>query len=109
MKIAETEIKGLTLATPEGCLDIATAPEVEAQLLALLVGSGVLLDMAEVRFVSSAELRVLLKTAKAAKAEARAFAICGLRPEMWEVFEISGFDRIMQTFARRDEALAALR
>ena len=106
MQIAETETQGLALATPKGRLDTAAAPEVEARLLALLGRSGVLVDMAGVRFVSSAGLRVLLK---AAKATGRAFAVCGLQPPVREVFEISGFDRIMQAFNARDEALAALR
>ena len=109
MQIAKTGTEGLALALPEGRLDSAAAPEVEARLLSLLADVGVLVDMAEVRFVSSAGLRVLLKAAKAAKATDRAFAVCGLQPPVQEVFEISGFNRIMQTFAGRDEALAALR
>lgn len=109
MQIAETGTEGLTLAKPEGRLDTATAPEVEVRLLSLVATGNVLVDMAEVRFVSSAGLRVLLKAAKAAKAAGRAFAVCGLQPPVQEVFEISGFDRIMQAFAGRDEALAELR
>jgi anti-anti-sigma factor len=109
MQIAETGAEGLVLAMPEGRLDTATAPEVEARLLALLARSGVLVDMAGVRFVSSAGLRLLLKAAKTAKATGRAFAVCGLQPPVREVFEVSGFDRIMRAFAGREEALAALR
>ena len=109
MQIAETGTEGLALAMPEGRLDTAAAPELETRLLSLVADRGVLVDMAQVRFVSSAGLRVLLKTAKAAKAAGRAFAVCGLQPSVREVFEISGFDRIMRTFAGRDEALAALR
>jgi anti-anti-sigma factor len=109
MQIAETGTVGLALAIPEGRLDTAAAPEFEARLLSLLAGTGVLVDMAQVRFVSSAGLRVLLKAAKAAKAAGRAFAVCALLPPVQEVFEISGFDRIMQAYPGREEALAALR
>lgn len=67
-----------------------------------------LVDLDEVRFLSSAGLRVLLRAAKVAKATNRAFALCALRPAVLEVFEISGFDRVLRTFATRDDALAAL-
>lgn len=108
MEISDTSVPGLSLAVIDGRLDAATAPAVEARLLALLAASRVVLDMADVRFVSSAGLRVLLKAAKAAKAAGTAFVICGLQPTVREVYVISGFDRIITAHATRDEAVAAL-
>ena len=76
MQIAETETDGIVLAAPEGRLDTAAAPAVEERLVALVEASPVVLDLAGVRFVSSAGLRVLLRAAKAAKAAGRSIAVC---------------------------------
>jgi anti-anti-sigma factor len=109
MQIAETGTEGVALASLEGRLDTATASAVEARLVALAEASRVVLDLTGVRFISSAGLRVLLRAAKAAKAAGRGIAVCALQPGVREVFEISGFDRIIPAYATRDEALSALR
>ena len=108
MQVAETGMDGIVLAAPEGRLDTAAAPAVEERLVALVGASSVVLDLADVRFVSSAGLRVLLLAAKAAKAAGRGIAVCALQPGVREVFEISGFDRIIPAYATREQALAAL-
>jgi anti-anti-sigma factor len=108
MEITETGVSGLNFVAIEGRLDTETAPLVERQLLELLGRSGIVLDMAAVRFVSSAGLRILLKAAKAAKAASNGFALCGLQPAVQEVFDISGFGQIITTRATREQALAAL-
>ena len=108
MQIVETGLPGLTIAAIEGRLDTETAPVVERQLLDLLGKTGVVLDMAAVRFVSSAGLRILLKAAKAAKAAGRGFALCGLQPAVREVFDISAFAQIIRASETRAEALSAL-
>ncbi|MFC7555609.1 STAS domain-containing protein [Pseudoroseomonas wenyumeiae] len=108
MQLMDSGIEGLTVAALEGRLDTATAPAVEQQVMPLMQGKGLVLDMAGVRFVSSAGLRVLLKLAKAARASGRSFSLCGLQPAVQEVFEIGGFLQIIPTFATPGEATAAL-
>ena len=107
MQIAEIKSGATTVAALEGRLDTATAAPAEAKLLALLEGGDVVADLEGVRYVSSAGLRVLLKAAKQAKAGGKAFRVCALQPSVREVFEISGFDKIIPAFATRAEALAA--
>lgn len=108
MNITETPAGRVTVAALDGRLDTATAGAAEARLLALLGQGGVVADLTATRYVSSAGLRVLLKLAKQAKAAGAAFAVCGLQPAVKEVFEISGFDRVLSVHGSRDEALAAL-
>jgi anti-anti-sigma factor len=91
-----------------GAFDTATAAALEDQVLALIARTRVVLDMAQVRFLSSAGLRVLLKASKAAKASGGGFAICGLQPMVREIYEISGFDKIIPAYATRDEAATAI-
>ena len=107
MQITEHKEGALTVAALDGRLDTATAPATEEKLVALLESGGVVADMSGVRYVSSAGLRVLLKAAKQARTRGVPFSVCGLQPAVQEVFEISGFDKIIPLHATRTEALAA--
>lgn len=108
MQMTETKAgRGHVLAL-DGRLDSLTAPEVEAKLLWLIAQGPVVADLGAVRYVSSAGLRVLLKAAKEAKAAAAGFAVCGMQAAVREVFEVSGFDKIIQAFPDRAAAAATL-
>lgn len=107
MEITETTEGAKAVAILDGRLDTATAALTETRLLTMLEKGGVIADLSEVRYVSSAGLRVLLKAAKQAKAAGASFAVVGLQPPVREVFEISGFDKIIPAFASRAEAASA--
>lgn len=110
MEINESAAEGAKVAALRGRLDTSTAASAEEKLLGMIGGGGaVVADLADVHYVSSAGLRVLLKAAKQAKAGGSAFGICSPQPPVREVLEISGFDKILSIYATRDEALAALK
>lgn len=106
MQITHTQSGALQVATLDGRLDTATAGAAEAELLGILAPPGLVLDLTKVRYVSSAGLRTLLKLAKEAKAKSASFALVGLQPAVREVFEISGFDKIIPAFATLADATA---
>lgn len=107
MQIVETRAGAAMVAAIDGRLDTATAAEAETKLLALLGAGPLIVDLEAVRYVSSAGLRVLLKSAKQAQSAGGRFSVCALQPAVREVFEISGFDRIIPSYATRAEAIAA--
>jgi len=107
MDITETQEGSKAIAILAGRLDTATAALTETRLLTMLEKGSVIADLSDVRYVSSAGLRVLLKAAKQAKATGASFTVAGLQPPVREVFEISGFDKIIPAFATRAEAAAA--
>jgi anti-anti-sigma factor len=107
MQITQSQSGALQVATLDGRLDTATSATAEATLLGLLAPPGLVLDMTKVRYVSSAGLRTLLKLAKEAKAKDAAFSLVALQPAVREVFEISGFDKIIPAFATVAEAIKA--
>jgi anti-anti-sigma factor len=106
MQIAESKSGAITIAVIEGRLDTATSAAAEQRLMALLREGGVVADLAGVSYVSSAGLRVLLKAAKQAKNASVSFSICATQTAVREVFEMSGFDKIIPAYATRDEAVA---
>jgi anti-sigma B factor antagonist len=100
-----------TVVILEGRLDFGAAAAFQAQLEAVLAGggtkpAGVIIDGAGLDYVSSAGLRVFLLAARTAQRAGLAFAICALTPAVREVFDVSGFSRVIAVYADRAAALA---
>src|SRR5262249_54158840 len=73
-----------------GSLDTATAPELERQLAPVLTGGvkDLVFDLAELKFISSAGLRVFSNTRKQLKERGGQASFVHLQPQIQEVFEI---------------------
>ena len=84
----------LTLA-PIGRVDTITAPELEAAVILDGV-EELVFDLAQVDYISSAGLRVLLSAQK--KMAGKSMKIANSKPAVKEVFDITGFSDIF-TFA----------
>ncbi|MFE8032014.1 STAS domain-containing protein [Thiohalocapsa marina] len=109
MNISEEKRDNALVLKVSGRIDSSTAPDLQTQLMAAIgQAPTILIDLGETDYMSSAGLRVILMGAKTCKKDARQFGLCCLQDSVHEVFEISGFLSIIQTFATRDEALQAL-
>ena len=74
-----------------GRLDTQTAPELENELDSTLIGLKELtFDFANLEYVSSAGLRVILKAQKAMNAQG-SMKLTGVNDSIMEVFDITGF------------------
>ena len=74
-----------------GRLDTTTAPELEKALDSSLEGTKELVfDMANLEYISSAGLRVILKAQKAMNAQG-SMKPTGVNDSIMEVFDITGF------------------
>ena len=95
-----TEQEGeVLIALTEDRVDGANAREFQDAVQAAIAGQDcpVVLDMERLVYISSAGLRVILIIARSLQGENRKFAVCSLVGPVREVFEISGFDKIIQT------------
>lgn len=73
-----------------GSLDTATAPELERQLAPVLAGpvKDIVFDLAQLKFISSAGLRVFSSTRKTLKERGGQASFVHMQPQILEVFEI---------------------
>jgi anti-anti-sigma factor len=96
-----------------GRLDFSAAAGFQALLEPLSAkgsdASALVVDCAGLEYVSSAGLRVFLLAAKNAQRTGRYFAVCALQPAVREVFELSGFNRVIALHPDRAAALSAAR
>ena len=106
----ETERVGdILIAKMGGRVDGANAREFQVALEAVIDPGerAVILDMEQLSYISSAGLRVILLTARALQDRNAKFAICSLSEAIREVFQISGFDKIISVHTSQAEALAS--
>jgi anti-anti-sigma factor len=109
MKVRAERQGAAQLVIAEGRLDFGAATAFQRDLERALGAAGqvVIVDCAALDYVSSAGLRAFLQVARAAQRARTAFALCALKPVVREVFELSGFNRIITVYADRTAALAA--
>ena len=91
MNIATDQHRGLaTKFTLEGSLDSDTAAELERQLGDVISAptNTLVFDLAELRFISSAGLRVIFKAQKSMEKKGGEVAMINLQPQVEKVFDI---------------------
>jgi len=100
----------IQVVRPQGRLDSGTGPAFEKDLLANIEGGArrLLLDFSELQYISSAGLRIVLLAAKRMKSSGGRLALCSLNRQITEVFEISGFNAIVDILPSYDDAVARL-
>ena len=92
--IKESSGSQLTLRT-QGRLDTTTAPQLETELKASVEGvTELVLDLAELAYISSAGLRVVLMAQKIMNKQG-AMVVRNVDPNVLEVFEVTGFSDIL--------------
>ncbi len=103
---------GIITVKLAGSLDTATSPELERQLAPVLTGpvKGLVFDLAELKFISSAGLRVISIARKKLWERKSIVAVVNLQPQIKEVFDIikslPGLD-LFKNVAEFDEYITA--
>ena len=79
----------------EGRLDTSTSPELEGELKSSLDGiSSLVIDIADLQYISSAGLRVLLSAQKIMNKQGT-MVIKNTSEEVKEIFDVTGFSDIL--------------
>lgn len=82
---------GTLTALVNGRVNTSTAPQFEKELIPALGGvTELIIDMSGLLYISSAGLRVVL-TAQKVMSKQGTMVLRNLKPEVYEVFEMTGF------------------
>ena len=101
----------IAVAIPVGRLDHSSAADFEQGLLPLVEDpqvTGLIVDLANVEYISSMGLRVLMLAAKAMRGRKARIAAVALQPIVAEIFAISRFDSVFEMFPSVREAMTAM-
>ncbi len=95
MNIEKTTNGNELVLAIEGRLDTTTAPELESEIKASIDGvEALVLDFANLEYISSAGLRVILSAQKQMNKQG-SMVIKNVSSDVLEVFEITGFTDIL--------------
>jgi anti-sigma B factor antagonist len=107
MEIFETQKEGISIFKLNGRLDSNTSPTLEKKLVSAIENGtrNMVIDFENLDYISSAGLRIILKTTKDLKRTEGNIVLCAMQDYVKEVFEIAGFDTFLPIFSTVDEAL----
>lgn len=110
-EIEGEEREGVHVIAIRGELDLHTAPQLEEQLEGL--DANVILDLSGCEFIDSTGIGLIVRTWQRLDAVdgdgGSRLALCGPGDQVRRLLEITGLESSLRTYAKRDEALAALR
>ncbi len=110
LQMIETERDGPVLSVKlQGRLDGSSSNELFGGVEAAIDDddSAVVIDMAQLAYISSAGLRVLLMLSRMLEERNVRFAVCSLSKQISEVFDITGFDKVIAVHPSPEQARAA--
>lgn len=109
MEIEVKEYKRVAVVTVSGRVDSATAGEFETALKDLIETGKIRLaiDMADVEFLASAALRVLVTARKAVQGSGGDLVIAQPSQRVIDTLEIAGLDVLFTSYADRESAIGA--
>ncbi len=108
IEVVETNSPALLLKA-SGRLNTLNADEFEADVKRAVAttSSDVVIEASNLTYLSSAGLRALFRLSRGLDRLDRSLRLCNLKPYIHEVFEIIGFDRVIQIYSDVPSALSA--
>lgn len=111
LKVTETDGVARVGFREASILDVLTIQKIGRELYALVEEQQrrkVVLDFADVRFLSSQALGVLVTLRRKADKAGADVCLAAVRPELKKVFEITNLHKMFKFYPSGDEAVAAL-
>lgn len=111
MEIRTQAMKRCELVSVSGRIDSFTAPDLEKALLGLIAAGqkNIVVNLADVGFISSAGLKALLSALMKVRRAVPAgdLVISRIEPDLKESFDLVGFDRLFKFFGGDVEAVGS--
>ncbi len=107
MKIKKEKVEDFTILKIKGRIDTLHSTNLEAEVNKLFDDGekNVILNCAEMNYISSSGLRVFLIAQKRALANQGKLFLCNMQAPIQEIFRISGFANLFQIVETQKDAL----
>lgn len=107
MEILERKQNDICIFEINGRLDSTTSHELEEKIFGAIKNESnqMIIDFEGLDYISSAGLRVILKTSKTLKRSQGSIVLCSMQDYVKEVFEIAGFDVFLPIVTKMNDAL----
>jgi anti-sigma B factor antagonist len=108
VEVTQTMVQDVNVVGLVGDLDGSTAPNVQAQIVPLIVpGAKLILDMNKVSYMSSSGLRMLLVTYRMITSKSGKVILVGLSEDIQDTMAMTGFLGFFTYVQTLDEGLKA--
>jgi anti-sigma B factor antagonist len=109
MEVDEKKENGVYILVLKGRLDSNTSDQFGEKLYSLIQAgeNKLVLDLAGVDYISSAGLRVIIKSVKDLKRNDGKLCLCSMKDYIREVFDLSGIATILPIHPTLEESLRA--
>jgi anti-sigma B factor antagonist len=106
VQLKVTDQSDCCVVSVTGRIDTLTSPDFKTGMDELVSAGAkmIVLDCSDLEYVSSAGLRVILIAAKAAKAAGGDLKCCSMQNMVKQVFDISGFSKMISIYQSLQEA-----
>jgi anti-sigma B factor antagonist len=110
MDIIETRHQEITIFSLAGRLDSGSSTELDKRIVQTIESGiyNIILDCQKLDYITSAGLRVVVKTAKKLKLEAGRIVLCAMADYVKEVFEIAGFDSFLPILPSLEDGVSLI-
>lgn len=107
MQITVNDENGIKVIVFEGNLETNTVPDAEKEINTLIENGAekIITNFEKLGYISSAGLRLLLKTGAQLSSKGGSLRICNLNVTVKEVFDMSGFSMIFNIFETESDAM----
>ena len=105
---ATVEEKGdIVVIRVKGRLDAASSPQLEKKINSIIEAGHfkLMLNMAEVDYLSSAGMRLMLSVSKKLKHLEGKVVACSLNDDVVEVIKMAGFQQVLEIYPSEEEGL----
>ena len=109
MNVIKVERDGIAVFSLSGRLDAYTAPGLKARYDRLVdqENAQIVVDLAGVTIIDSAGLGVLVSAMKRVRQQGGDLKLCGLRPAIAIIFDLTRLDKAFDILTDVNEAIAA--
>jgi len=113
MELTPKRYVDAVVLAPAGRIDHSTSEGLKTALAPYLATCAagqdhIILDLADVEYISSVGLRVLMLASKQAQAQGGIIGVATLQPAVKEIFDITRFTMVLNVFPSVREGLARL-
>jgi anti-sigma B factor antagonist len=107
MNITQKTADNITILELSGRLDTRTSPDLETRVLEILDAGHrrLLMDFSDLDYINSTGLRILVMAFQRLSQEGGQLAVCGVKDYIFEIFDISGYNKLFPLYANQSDAL----
>jgi anti-anti-sigma factor len=106
--VTSNSLNDVSVIAVTGRIDANSSADLESFVIQIINAGTyrLVLDLSNISFISSSGLRVILTLAKNVEPRGGFVRLCGLRPLIQEIFDISGFSQVFTITRSVNEAIS---